>query len=258
MNGQNIVTLRDVLLWGEEKFQEAKIYLGHGTYDMWDEAVFLATHILHLSPNADRCFLDKSLSASEREAILDIFSRRVKERIPAPYLTNEAWFMGLPFYVDDRVLIPRSPIAEFIERGFAPFANGLRLKKILDIGTGSGCIAIASALVFPNVQIDASDISQKALEVAAINVKKYDVANRVRLIESDIFSTIFDEVYDLIISNPPYVAEEELLSFCRERLGSVKTPKSVDVWPSLPRSSIGKVLKKEIRKKFWEGRSRMV
>lgn len=207
----NIKTLSDILHFGEDQFKTAKIYLGHGTCDPWDEAVFLASHVLNLPKDADNSYLSRVLTNVEIKAILQLFSRRIKERIPAPYLINKAWFMGLSFYVDERVLIPRSLTAELIERGFSPFLNK-EPKRILDIGTGSGCIAVACALVFKQAKIDAVDISKDALEVAKINVAKYGLADRIRLLESDVFSAVPNETYDIIISNPPYVEEEEFQS----------------------------------------------
>jgi len=210
------ITLQDILVLGERDFRKAKLYFGHGTDNAWDDAVAIVRYVLQLPPDIDAIVLERKLTVEECEQIRALFEQRIETRIPVPYLTHEAYFMGLPFYVDERVLIPRSPFAELIEKQFAPWANGLQVKNILDIGTGSGCMAIACALAFPKAQVDAVDISQDALEVAKINVAKYQLNDRVHLIQSDVFSTIPTSTYDVIISNPPYVGEEEMASLPKE------------------------------------------
>lgn len=202
-----LVTIRDFIRWGVTHFNQADLYYGHGTDNSWDEAVHLVLGALHLSPDSDANVLDARLVESERKQIFAFLERRIKERIPVSYLLKEAWFAGVPFYVDERVLIPRSPLAELIDEGFRPWVEANEVKHILDLCTGSGCIAIACALTFLEATVDAIDLSQEALEVAAQNVKRHHVGDRVNLIRSDLFERLEGRQYDIIISNPPYVGE---------------------------------------------------
>ncbi len=207
---EELITLRDLMRWAVSQFNSADLFYGHGVDNAWDEAVALIMPTLNLPPDIDRSVLDARLTKSERQEILTLIERRLTERLPAPYLTQKAWFAGLPFYVDSRVLIPRSPLAEVIENGFQPWLANAEVSRILDIGTGSGCLAITCAVAFPNVEVDAVDISSAALEVAKINVQKHHLEDRVRLILSDLFENIPDQIYDIIISNPPYVSTGEM------------------------------------------------
>lgn len=208
-------TLRDMLRWGLSQFNASDIFYGHGTDNAWDEALQLVLYATNLSPDANPTVLDARLLKRERESIVSLVEKRISKRLPAPYLTHEAWFAGLPFYVDERVVIPRSPIAELIEKGFEPWLQNLQ-PRILDLCTGSGCIATACAVLLPEAQIDALDISKSALKVARINVDRHQTADRVRLIPSDLFNGLSGQIYDLIVSNPPYVGAQEYAELPRE------------------------------------------
>lgn len=203
-------TIRDFIRFALSQFGQAQIYFGHGTDNAWDEAVYLILHTLHLPQNIDHSMLDAKLTTSEKQAVLKIIKQRIEEHIPAAYLTQEAWFAGLSFYVDERVLIPRSPMAELIQKRFAPWIKPEKVKRILDVGTGSGCIAISCAYAFPNAKIDAVDVSVGALKVATINCEKHNVTKKVRLLKSDLFGALKNRTYDIIISNPPYVGKAEM------------------------------------------------
>ena len=209
-------TIRDFIHFAVTQFNKKQTYFGHGTDNSWDEAVYLILHALRLPLDSDQTVLNKKLTACEKQAVLKIINNRIKERIPAAYLTKESWFAGLPFYVDKRVLIPRSPIAELIETSFVPWMEPKKVSKILDIGTGSGCIAIACAYAFPKAKIDAIDISQGALKVAAINCTKHKVTKKIRLLKSNLFEKLKGKTYDIIIGNPPYVGCAEMKTLPKE------------------------------------------
>ena len=231
---EKLITLRDCAHWAVSQFDKARLHYGHGTDNAWDEAIYLSLYALQLPPDVDSTILDKQLSPQQRQAITDLIQQRITKRIPASYLTHEAWFAGLPFYVDERVLIPRSSIAELIASNFSPWVDSECMTHVLDLCTGSGCIAIATALHMPNLKVDATDISDAALEVAAINIKKHNVKDRVRLIRSDLFSSIPKQRYDLIVSNPPYVSETELETLPDEyayepRLGFAAGDEGLDI-----------------------------
>ncbi len=204
-----LTTIRDYIRFGASQFRETGVFFGHGTVSAIDEAAAIVLHTLHLPYELSPVYLDSVLTLAEREAILAMFARRINERKPSAYLTHEAIFAGLPFYVDERVLIPRSPIAELIEDQFNPWIDPDSVSRILDLCTGSGCIAIACAYAFPDVAVDAVDLSEDALAVAAINVEKHDKFEQVTLFQSDLFSHLPPERYDIIVTNPPYVALEE-------------------------------------------------
>ena len=207
---QQLHTLQDFIRWGASRFNEAGLVFGHGTDNAVDEAAGLVLSVLHLPYEAAQGLLGTRLTDAEKKSILAIFERRISKRIPAAYLTREAWFAGLPFFVDERVLVPRSPFAELIQHHFAPWIEAQRIQRVLDLCTGSGCIAIACALEFPAAQVDAVDISADALAVARINVDKHGVAGRMHLYRSDLFNALPKARYDVIVSNPPYVTSAEM------------------------------------------------
>lgn len=202
-------TMGDWVRWAASRFNEAQLCFGHGTENAWDEAVNLVLTALHLPPETSANVFHAALTPPEKQKIAELIQQRITTRKPLAYLLNQAWFYGRPFYVDERVLVPRSPLAEWIEKQFAPWIDPQRVNRILDIGTGSGCIAIAAAWAFPEAQVDAADISADALAVAAINVAHYQLTNRVFLHQSDCFTDLEPKQYDIILSNPPYVGEEE-------------------------------------------------
>jgi ribosomal protein L3 glutamine methyltransferase len=226
MATESLLTIRDFIRWGASRFNEAELFFGHGTDNALDEAVTLVLHALHLGQDLPPLYLEARLTADERKEVSLLIQRRVDERVPAAYLTNEAWFSGTPFYVDERVLVPRSPIAELLEVGFQPWIDEERLHRVLDLCTGSGCIGIAAALHSPWIEVDLVDISQDALQVANRNIKKHQLIDQVRAIHSDLFSALKGERYDIIVSNPPYVNLDEMNSLADEyqaepRLGLV-------------------------------------
>ncbi|QLE85056.1 MULTISPECIES: 50S ribosomal protein L3 N(5)-glutamine methyltransferase [Shewanella] len=204
-------TVGDMLRWAVSRFNDANIYYGHGTDNAWDEAIALVFHALHLPEELGQQVVHANLTSSEKHKIVELIIRRVRERLPVPYLTNRAMFAGLEFYVDERVLVPRSPIAEMIAERFSPWLYNKPVNRILDLCTGSACIAIACAYEFDEAEVDALDISTDALEVAQVNIESLGVMERVFPIESDLFSAIpRGPQYDLIVSNPPYVDAEDI------------------------------------------------
>ena len=211
---QELETLRDWLRFAVTRFGEAKLAFGHGTTNAYDEAAYLLLHALSLPLDRLEPFLDARLTLAEQADIAALLSRRIDERIPAAYLTSEAWLGDFRFHVDKRVVIPRSYIAELLPDGLAPYVESAdTVRKALDLCTGSGCLAILIAHAYPNADIDAVDISPEALAVAQHNVSDYDLAGRINLIRSNLFDNLRDKTYDLIITNPPYVttmAMEEL------------------------------------------------
>ncbi|MDF2529861.1 MAG: prmB [Gammaproteobacteria bacterium] len=208
---QDLTTLRDYWRYAVSRFEKAELFYGHGTDNGWDEAWFLILHCLNLPVDTQMsAVLDAKLTVNERKRVLNKIRRRVKERLPLPYLTHEIWFAGLKMYVDERVLVPRSPVAELIQQQFTPWVETENVSNILDLCTGSGCIAIACAMAFPEAKVDAVDISKEALEVAKINVEQYELQDRINLIQSDLFKNLTGKKYDIIISNPPYVDESEI------------------------------------------------
>lgn len=208
---ESLVTVRDLLRHGVSRFREADLCFGHGSGDAWDEAAYLILHGLHLPLDRLEPFLDARLPRVERTAVLALLARRVDERIPAAYLTGEAWLGDYRFTVDPRVIVPRSFIAELLFDGLAPWvADPEAVHSVLDLCTGSGCLAIIAADVFPRAAVDAVDLSADALEVARVNVEAYGLDARVRLVASDLFDRLPARRYDLIVSNPPYVNDASM------------------------------------------------
>ena len=213
---QTETTVGDLIADVADKFAAGGLAYGHGTDNPEDEAAWLVFSVAGLAWDADATVYERRVNAADRARIDKLAARRIHERRPLAYLLNQAWFAGLEFHVDERVLVPRSPIAELIHERFEPWLDSSSVRQVLDIGTGSGCIAIAAAHVFDDARVDAVDISRDALDVAAINVEAHGLATRVRLIESDLFTALsgseFDGRYDLIIANPPYVDADDMLA----------------------------------------------
>ncbi|SFW15613.1 50S ribosomal protein L3 N(5)-glutamine methyltransferase [Nitrosovibrio sp. Nv17] len=199
-------TLRDLLRFSVSRFNEAELFFGHGSASAYDEAAYLLLHSLHLPPDRLEPFLDARLTIPEREQALRMIGQRVERRIPAAYLTREAWLGDFSFYVDERVIVPRSFIAELLSDRLAPWvAHPEAVRSTLDLCTGSGCLAVLQAHAFEHAAIDAADVSHEALQVARRNVEDYGLAHRIRLVHSDLFAALRGRRYDVILSNPPYV-----------------------------------------------------
>ncbi|MFP6680991.1 MAG: 50S ribosomal protein L3 N(5)-glutamine methyltransferase [Gammaproteobacteria bacterium] len=199
------MTPRELVLDVEARFESAQLVFGHGTDNARDEAVFLVFHALGLPFDVDDDVLDQSLEDVQCAVVEKIVAERIKSRKPAAYLTGRMWFAGHEFHVDERVLVPRSPIAELIKSEFKPWLDPSRIDRVLEIGTGSGCIAIAAAIALPNAKIDATDNSADALAVAALNLARYpQLGDRIWFIEADLFP-LSNATYDLVVTNPPYV-----------------------------------------------------
>jgi ribosomal protein L3 glutamine methyltransferase len=208
---EELSTLRDLMRFSVSRLNEAGVFFGHGTDNAWDEAAYLLLHGLHLPMDRlDPC-MDARLTAGERANALELIRRRIAERLPAAYLTGEAWLGDYRFHVDERVIVPRSHIAELLREQLSPWINDpWAVGRVLDLCTGSGCLAILAAEAFPEATVDALDLSPDALAVARLNIEEYGLESRICLIESDIFSAIPGECYDLIIANPPYVNAESM------------------------------------------------
>lgn len=212
---EDLHTVRDYLRYASSRFSASTVFFGHGTDNVWDEAVQLVMRTLHLPLDNNTLFLDARLTREERQLILERIQRRIDDRVPLAYLLGEAWFMGMPFHVDERVLVPRSPIGELIENGFQPWLGDKPVERILDLCTGSGCIGIGAATVFEDACVDLSDISPDALAVAESNIDLHELRERVRTVQSDVFANISGQ-YDIIVSNPPYVDAEDLAGMPQE------------------------------------------
>jgi ribosomal protein L3 glutamine methyltransferase len=206
LDTESLITVRDWLRFAVSRFNEAGLFFGHGSDNAFDEAAYLILHTLHLPLDRLEPFLDASLTHGEAEQVKAIIERRVKNRVPAAYLTHEAWLGEYRFYVDERVIVPRSFIAELLREQLSPWVDDPEsIHAAVDICTGSGCLAILMAHAFPNAAIDAVDLSKDALEVAKKNVADYGLQDQVHLIQSDLMKKLKGKTYDLIITNPPYV-----------------------------------------------------
>lgn len=202
-------TAAQLLRKASTRLSRARLHYGHGTETPIDDAAALLAHARGLKRPLEQRDLAKPVPVRVQERFAKLLDRRIKDRVPVVYLTNKCWYLGVPFYVDERVLIPRSPIAELIAQHFAPWVDPAKVKRIVDLGTGSGCIAMVAALAFPRARVDAVDISADALEVARINRAALGLTRRVRLVRSDFFAGLAGRSYDIIVSNPPYVGQAE-------------------------------------------------
>jgi ribosomal protein L3 glutamine methyltransferase len=210
-------TVRDLLRFAVSRFNDAGLFFGHGSGSAYDEAVYLVLHTLHLPLDQLEPFLDARLTTVELDQVLGIVRRRATEKIPAAYLTNEAWLGDFSFYVDERVIVPRSFIAELLREQLTPWIEEPdNVHSALDLCTGSGCLAVLLAHAFENAAIDAADISHEALQVAQRNVSDYDLEHRISLVHSDLFAALAGRRYDLIISNPPYVSAQSMAALPEE------------------------------------------
>ncbi len=199
------------------RFNQAELSFGHVSANAYDEAAYLVLHTLHLPLDLLEPFLDARLTAAEIDAVLNVIERRASERIPAAYITQEAWMHGVRFYVDERVIVPRSFIGELLQDGLQPYVEDPeQVGAVLELCTGSGCLAILAAHAFPNADIDAVDLSKPALEVATRNVDEHDLDERIALFEGDLFTPLPERRYDVIITNPPYVNADSMASLPAE------------------------------------------
>lgn len=214
-----LFTVRDYIRYAVSRFNAAQLFFGHGSDNAWDEAVYLTLHTLNLPLDRLEPFLEARLLSHERELLLDIYTRRCQDRLPAAYLTHEAWLGDHRFYVDDRVIVPRSFIAELLDEQLTPWIDDpWAIESALDLCTGSGCLAILTALAFPNAEVAAVDLSEDALAVAERNVADYHLTDRVELIQSDAFAKLAGRKFDLIVSNPPYVNAKSVAALPPEYL----------------------------------------
>jgi len=213
---QALTTIRDLVRWGASEFERQQLNFGHGFATALDEARYLTLHALALPFDIDDGYLNAVLTLAEREQVIQQLCRRLETRQPAAYITRESWFCGLRFYVDERVLVPRSPIAELIANHFEPWVDSHRVNRILDLCCGSGCIGIAAQYQFPDAEVCLSDLSADALEVAALNLQQHDLSDVIELYQSDLFAGIPRQSFDIIVSNPPYVDAEDMAALSDE------------------------------------------
>ncbi len=215
---EELKTLKDFMRWGVSQFNQTDLYYGHGMSSALDEVVYLCLFAVHLPHNFSASYFDCALTHEEKQAVFDLLKRRIEEKLPASYLTGEAWFAGLPFIVNENVLVPRSPIAELIEKQFTPWVETEAVENILDLCCGSGCIGIACAYAFDWAYVDMVDISSAAIEVAEENIQRHELDERVSVIKSDLFQNVPQRHYDMIVSNPPYVDAQDMANLPDEYL----------------------------------------
>ena len=210
-------SVRDLLRFAVTRFNQAELSFGHVSANAYDEAAYLVLHTLHLPLDLLEPFLDAKLTAAEIDAVLSVIERRATERVPAAYITQEAWMHGFRFHVDERVIVPRSFIGELLQDGLQPYVEDPeQVGAVLELCTGSGCLAVLAAHAFPNADIDAVDLSQPALEVATRNVDEYNLDERIALFEGDLFAPLPERRYDVIITNPPYVNADSMAALPAE------------------------------------------
>lgn len=214
-NTHTLTTVRDWLRYSVSQMQKAELFFGHGTDNSWDESLQLLLGFLKIPHDKAEYILDAKLCDNEAEEYLTLLNKRIEQHTPVPYLLNEAWYAGLPFYVDERVLIPRSPIFQMIEQGFSPYYQGAYPERILDMCTGSGCIGIVAALAFDEADVVLADICQDALAIAHKNIEHYQLAHRISAEQSDLFSNIVGR-FDIIVANPPYVDANDMAAIPNE------------------------------------------
>jgi ribosomal protein L3 glutamine methyltransferase len=213
----NLHTIKDYIRWTISEMSAEKAYFGHGSDSIWDEAVHLVLSAINMSHEIDSNMVDAKLLMAEKQIIINYVYQRAHERKPLPYILKKAWFADMEFDIDERVIIPRSPIAELITNDYSPWVNDVdAVSNVLDLCTGSGCIGIASSHVFGNADITLVDISDVAIEVAKHNIAKHKLKDRVKAVKSDLFANLGDKRFDVIISNPPYVDSDDLASMPNE------------------------------------------
>lgn len=212
-------TVRDLLRWTMSQFKRHQLQFGHGSDNAWDEAIYLLLHSLALPLDQLEPYLDAATTQAERTDFIQLVQRRCEERLPAAYITGEAWLQGLRFKVSPDCIVPRSPISELLSTQLSPWVEDpLAISSVLDVCTGSGCLAILAALTFPNAQVDGVDLSQAALSIAKKNIADYDLEERVCALHSDLYAAVQNKKYDIIISNPPYVNEKSMQALPPEYL----------------------------------------
>ncbi len=205
MRANQPVTVADHVDWAEQRLTQSKVHSSHGCTNLRDESIWATLHVANLIDQEYEDVHDQSLSEMESSTLRELIERRIETRKPLAYLIRESWFAGYAFYIDERAIVPRSHIGDLIQDDLGPWVNPAQIHRILDLCTGSGCIAVSLALSFPNTSVDASDIDADALEVARINIERFQCSEQVRVIQSDLYDNLATQQYDLIVSNPPYI-----------------------------------------------------